>query len=172
MLYCRIPSPFGTLLLAGDEGSLQILHFDQPGHASPMGADWEERAKAFVLATRQLEEYFLGRLRSFDLPLAPQGTPFQLRVWKALRRIPYGETRSYLDVAETLGDSKAVRAVGAANGRNPIAIIIPCHRVIGSNGSLTGYGGGIEIKARLLALEGAAAAPRGQLSLLTNLKSS
>jgi methylated-DNA-[protein]-cysteine S-methyltransferase len=169
MLYSRIPSPLGPLLLAGDDEGLQLLHFEQPGHLFAVGPDWEERGKAFAPAARQLEQYFLGRLRSFDLPLAPQGTAFQLRVWKALLRIPYGETRSYLDVAETLGDPKAVRAVGAANGRNPIAIVIPCHRVIGSNGSLTGYGGGIQIKARLLALEGAAAAPRGQLSLLTNL---
>jgi methylated-DNA-[protein]-cysteine S-methyltransferase len=169
MLYCRVPSPLGPLLLAGDDDGLQLLHFEQPGHMTAVGPDWEERGGPFADATRQLEEYFLGRLRSFDLPLAPQGTPFQLRVWKALRRIPYGETRSYLDVAEGLGIPKAVRAVGAANGRNPIAIVIPCHRVIGSNGSLTGYGGGIQIKARLLALEGAAAAPRGQLSLLTNL---
>jgi methylated-DNA-[protein]-cysteine S-methyltransferase len=169
MLYCRMPSPLGSLLLAGDEDALQVLHFDQPERPAAVGADWEERERPFADARRQIERYFLGKLRDFDLALAPQGTPFQLKVWKALRRIPYGETRSYLDVAETLGDSKAVRAVGAANGRNPIAIVIPCHRVIGSNGSLTGYGGGIQIKARLLALEGAAAAPRGQLSLLTNL---
>ena len=169
MRYCRLPSPLGALLLAGDDEGLQLLHFEQPGRAWPVPPEWEEDQMEFALAARQLEAYFLGKLRSFDLPLAPKGTPFQLRVWKALCRIPYGETRSYLDIAEKLGDSKAVRAVGAANGRNPIAIVIPCHRVIGSNGSLTGYGGGIEIKARLLALEGAAAAPRGQLSLLTNL---
>jgi methylated-DNA-[protein]-cysteine S-methyltransferase len=169
MLYSRIPSPLGPLLLAGDDDGLQLLHFDQPGHIHPVGPDWEERDEAFAQAARQLDLYFHGRLRSFDIPLAPQGTPFQLRVWRKLLRIPYGETRSYLDVAESLGEPRAVRAVGAANGRNPIAIVIPCHRVIGSNGSLTGYGGGIQIKARLLALEGAAAAPRGQLSLLTNL---
>jgi len=170
MIYCRVPSPLGPLLLAGEDDGLRLLHFEQPGRSWPVGPDWVEREAFFAEAARQLEEYFLGRLRSFDLPLAPQGTPFQLRVWKALRRIPYGETRSYLDVAEGLGVPRAVRAVGAANGRNPIAIVIPCHRVIGSNGSLTGYGGGIELKARLLALEGAAAAPRGQLSLLTNLR--
>ena len=169
MRYRRLASPLGTLLLAGDDEGLRILHFDQPRRPAPVHPDWEESEASFAEAAAQLEAYFLGRLRAFDLPLAPQGTPFQLKVWKALRRIPYGETRSYLDIAERLGDSRAVRAVGAANGRNPIAIIIPCHRVIGSNGSLTGYGGGIEIKARLLALEGAAAAPRGQLSLLTNL---
>jgi methylated-DNA-[protein]-cysteine S-methyltransferase len=169
MQYCRLQSPLGILLLAGDDGGLRILHFEKPGREWPVPPAWEETEKPFQEAARQLQAYFLGKLRAFDLPLAPQGTPFQLKVWKALRRIPYGETRSYLDIAERLGDSKAVRAVGAANGRNPIAIIIPCHRVIGSNGSLTGYGGGIESKARLLALEGAAAAPRGQLSLLTNL---
>jgi methylated-DNA-[protein]-cysteine S-methyltransferase len=169
MLYCRIPSPLGPLLLAGDEDALRIVHFDQPGRPATLGEGWEESEKPFADARRQLEQYFQGKLRTFDLALRPEGTPFQLKVWKALRRIPYGETRSYLDIAERLGDSRAVRAVGAANGRNPIPIIIPCHRVIGSNGSLTGYGGGIQIKARLLALEGAAAAPRGQLSLLTNL---
>jgi methylated-DNA-[protein]-cysteine S-methyltransferase len=169
MRYCRLPSPLGTLLLAGDDQGLQILHFEQPGRSWPVPPEWEENEKGFAPAARQLAAYFLGKLRDFDLPLAPQGTPFQLSVWKALCRIPYGETRSYLDIAEKLGAPRAVRAVGAANGRNPIAIVIPCHRVIGSNGSLTGYGGGIEIKARLLALEGAAAAPRGQLSLLTNL---
>jgi len=170
MLYRRIPSPLGSLLLARDEKGLRRVHFEQPGHLWPVGPDWEERPERFGDVARQLELYFLGRLRAFDLGLAPEGTPFQVRVWDALREIPYGETRSYLDVAEGLGTARAVRAVGAANGRNPIPIVIPCHRVIGSNGSLTGYGGGIQIKARLLALEGAAAAPRGQLSLLTNLR--
>jgi methylated-DNA-[protein]-cysteine S-methyltransferase len=147
MDYCRMQSPFGPLLLASDAAGLRCLHLDVPGHASPFQEDWQERPER----------------------LASAGTPFQRRVWDALLRIPYGETRSYLDIAESLGAPSAVRAVGAANGKNPIAIVIPCHRVIGSNGSLTGYGGGIEMKARLLALEGAAAAPRGQLSLLTNL---
>lgn len=170
MLYCRVPGPVGTLLLAGDEAGLRRLEFERPGQPWSVEEGWLERPRAFAETARQLEEYFRGRLRDFDLPLAPEGTPFQFRVWKALRRIPYGETRSYLDVAQSLGAPRAVRAVGAANGRNPIAIVIPCHRVIGSNGALTGYGGGIDVKARLLALEGAAAAPRGQLSLLTNLR--
>ena len=170
MFYRRIPSPMGSLLLAGDDKGLRRIHFERPGALWTVEPGWEPGPDRFGDATRQLELYFLGRLRAFDLALAPEGTPFQLRVWDALTQIPYGETRSYLDVAEGLGAGKAVRAVGAANGRNPIPIVIPCHRVIGSNGSLTGYGGGIETKARLLALEGAAAAPRGQLSLLTNLR--
>jgi methylated-DNA-[protein]-cysteine S-methyltransferase len=169
MDYCRMQSPFGPLLLASDAAGLRCLHLDVPGHASPFQEDWQERPERLASANQQLQAYFEGKLRSFELVLAPAGTPFQRRVWDALLRIPYGETRSYLDVALSVGAPSAVRAVGAANGRNPIAIVIPCHRVIGSNGSLTGYGGGIEMKARLLALEGAAAAPRGQLSLLTNL---
>jgi methylated-DNA-[protein]-cysteine S-methyltransferase len=104
--------------------------------------------------TSQLADYFSGRRRTFDLPLAPKGTPFQLAVWSELQRIPYGETISYAELARRIGKSKAVRAVGAANGANPIPVIIPCHRVIGSSGTLTGYGGGIERKQWLLALEG------------------
>lgn len=104
-------------------------------------------------AAAQIKEYLKGSRKDFDLPLKPQGTDFQLRVWQALQAIPYGETRSYQEIAEQAGNIKACRAVGLANNRNPIAIIIPCHRVIGKNGSLTGYGGGLEIKARLLELE-------------------
>ena len=104
-------------------------------------------------AATQIKEYLKGSRKDFDLPLKPEGTDFQLRVWQALLAIPYGETRSYQEIAEQAGNIKACRAVGLANNRNPIAIIIPCHRVIGKNGSLTGYGGGLEIKARLLELE-------------------
>lgn len=104
-------------------------------------------------AAAQIKEYLKGSRKDFDLPLKPQGTDFQLRVWQALQAIPYGETRSYQEIAEQAGNIKACRAVGLANNRNPIAIIIPCHRVIGKNGSLIGYGGGLEIKARLLELE-------------------
>jgi methylated-DNA-[protein]-cysteine S-methyltransferase len=109
---------------------------------------------------RQLQEYFAGELREFDIPLLMEGTEFQKRVWKTLQTIPYGETISYGELAKKIGDSKAVRAVGAANGQNPIPIIVPCHRVIGSDGSLTGFGGGIENKRKLLELE------RGQGTLL------
>lgn len=111
------------------------------------GNDWTDRA------FEELEEYFLGRRREFDLPLSPDGTEFQKRVWAALREIPYGETRSYSEIAGQVGNPKAVRAVGMANHRNPIAIMIPCHRVIGKNGSLTGYAGGLDLKERLLKLE-------------------
>ena len=110
-------------------------------------------------AVRQLRAYFAGQLRRFDLPLDLRGTDFQLRVWRELERIPYGETRSYLQIAEAIGAPRAVRAVGAANGANPIPIVVPCHRVIGASGKLVGYGGGLPLKKRLLQLEGALALP-------------
>jgi O-6-methylguanine DNA methyltransferase len=112
-------------------------------------------------AVRQLRAYFAGQLRRFDLPLDMQGTEFQLRVWRELERIPYGETRSYQQIAEAIGAPRAVRAVGAANGANPIPIVVPCHRVIGASGKLVGYGGGLPLKKRLLQLEGALALPLG-----------
>jgi O-6-methylguanine DNA methyltransferase len=112
-------------------------------------------------ALRQLRAYFAGQLRRFELPLDLRGTDFQLRVWRELERIPYGETRSYLEIAEAIGAPRAVRAVGAANGANPIPIVVPCHRVIGASGKLVGYGGGLPLKKRLLQLEGAVALPLG-----------
>jgi methylated-DNA-[protein]-cysteine S-methyltransferase len=114
---------------------------------------WVENKELFREATRQLEAYFSGKLESFDLKLAPEGTEFQKSVWKALCKIPYGETRTYKDIAASVGKPKAYRAVGLANNRNPIAIIVPCHRVIGSNGKLTGYASGLDVKAFLLKLE-------------------
>lgn len=153
MDYCLTDSPVGPLVLAGEDGALEILEFES-GRMPPRGAlDWREDRKLFGEAVSQLVAYFAGRLRRFDLRLAPRGTPFQRRVWDALLEIPYGETRAYGELARRLGDPKAARAVGLANGRNPIAIVIPCHRVIGSTGKLTGYGGGIAIKRQLLALE-------------------
>ncbi len=144
-------SPVGLLRLVSNGAALLHCEFENPRYpfeASPAGED------AIIRATRkQLDAYFAGKLRAFDLPLAPQGTPFQQRCWVALQKIPYGVTRSYGQQAATIGSPKAVRAVGLANGRNPIAIIIPCHRVIGANGSLTGYGGGMERKRQLLDLE-------------------
>lgn len=116
--------------------------------------EWKEDAAFFTAILRQLRAYFAGELREFDIPLLLEGTAFQKRVWKNLQNIPYGETISYGELAKRIGDPKAVRAVGAANGQNPIPIIVPCHRVIGSNGSLTGFGGGIENKKKLLELEG------------------
>ncbi|WP_431733585.1 methylated-DNA--[protein]-cysteine S-methyltransferase [Fusobacterium necrophorum] len=126
------------------------MSFHQLEHREEME---EKRTELLEEAERQLQEYFAGRLQHFDLPLHPQGTEFQKKVWKALMSIPYGETRSYGEIAKQIGKEKAVRAVGGANHVNPISIVIPCHRVIGKNGSLTGYGGGLKIKETLLTLE-------------------
>jgi methylated-DNA-[protein]-cysteine S-methyltransferase len=144
-------SPVGPLTLISDGKALTHCEFENPRYPyepAPRGED-----KILANARRQLDSYFAGKLKAFDLPLAPQGTEFQRRVWDALLKIPYGVTRSYGQQAAAIHSPKAVRAVGLANGRNPIAIIIPCHRVIGSNGSLTGYGGGMERKRLLLDLE-------------------
>ena len=141
-----ISSPIGPLTLAFDDaGALVSIDFGKKhSGGSDVGAD----------AVNQLEEYFQGRRREFNICLAPHGTPFQLAVWNELLKIPFGQTRSYGDVARALGRPTSTRAVGAANGANPIPIVIPCHRVIGSDGSLIGFGGGLEIKARLLEHEG------------------
>ncbi len=161
MLYRMLDSPIGRLLLAGDQAGIRLLLFAQ-GRDRRVRPDpgWTPDGGALDTAAQQLSEYFGGRRRAFDMPLAPEGTPFQQTVWKALRDIPYGETTSYGELARRIGNPKAVRAVGLANGSNPISIVIPCHRVIGSNGSLVGYGGGLPIKQALLALE------RGQRRLL------
>jgi methylated-DNA-[protein]-cysteine S-methyltransferase len=149
MWHAYAPSPIGDLLLvAGEEGLLQV-HFP-PAHP-PVDAPRGYARLAPVI--QQLAEYFAGDRKQFDLPLALRGTPFQIEVWRALQQIPYGQTRSYEDVARSIGRPTATRAVGAANGANPIPIIIPCHRVIGKNGGLTGFGGGIAVKRRLLGLE-------------------
>jgi methylated-DNA-[protein]-cysteine S-methyltransferase len=156
MKYCtQFESPVGKLLLIADETALNGIYFDGARDYPADTRDCEERPDHPILkkTRRQLEEYFAGRRKTFDLPLAPAGTPFQLSVWKALERIAYGETQSYGQIAQSIGKPKAVRAVGAANGANPIPIVIPCHRVIGSDGSLTGYGGGLTRKRQLLALE-------------------
>jgi len=148
-------SPVGPLLLAADAQGLRRVNFQ--GGTDPLqpGTEWREDAEPFALALTQLREYFAGTRRVFDLPLAAQGTTFQLGVWRALREIPYGETRSYGELARRLGLAGAARAVGVANGANPLPIIVPCHRVIGADGSLTGFGGGLPIKRALLELEGA-----------------
>lgn len=164
-IFTIMPSPLGEIVIARQERGLTHVAF-LPHAGLPLAA-WRRDDAAVAEAVGQLTAYFAGERREFDLPLAPQGTPFQLRVWAALPTIPYGQTISYGELARQLGDGKAVRAVGAANGRNPIAIIIPCHRVIGSDGSLTGYGGGLERKEALLSLEGYGRAPvNRQLSLL------
>jgi methylated-DNA-[protein]-cysteine S-methyltransferase len=141
------------LLLAGDEEGLELVAFAEGRHAPQPESDWRYHTQPLQKAVGQLTAYFAGNLRSFDLPLRPRGTPFQLAVWQALQDIPYGRTISYGELARRIGNPKASRAVGLANGSNPIAIVVPCHRVIGSNGKLTGYGGGLDNKEILLALE-------------------
>lgn len=160
VLFTKIESPIGPLLLASDEAGLRGIYFANGKHAAKPDPEWQEDPTPLKEGIRQLRAYFAADLEAFDLPLAPQGTPFQLKVWKLLCEIPYGETISYGELARRAGNPKASRAVGLANGSNPIPIIIPCHRVIGSNGKLTGYGGGLPIKEKLLALE------RRQLRLL------
>ena len=154
--YAIYSTRFGDVVIAANEEGLVALAFH--GSDRPTSIDSKWRMGATVLtdrAARQLEEYFAGTRRTFELPLDPQGTEFQRRVWDALLRIPYGETRSYREQAEALGNPRAIRAVARANGANRIAIVIPCHRVIGADGTLTGYAGGLARKAQLLTLEGA-----------------
>jgi methylated-DNA-[protein]-cysteine S-methyltransferase len=154
-------SPVGPLLLAGDSEALHVLAFGVGSRPREIDADWTLDTKGVLKNVRnELDQYFAGTLRKFSTKLAFNGTPFQTAVWKELTRIPYGETISYLDLAKRIDNVKAVRAVGMANGANPIAIIVPCHRVIGSNGSLTGFGGGLPTKRALLELE------KGQRTLL------
>jgi methylated-DNA-[protein]-cysteine S-methyltransferase len=152
----RIDSPLGELQLVGDGQALTQLEMSP--RSAPAGAVHDPEAFADVSA--QLAAYFAGELTEFDVPLAPRGSDFQLSVWQALTRIPYGETATYGEIAAEVGRPDAVRAVGSTNGRNPIAVIIPCHRVIGADGSLVGYGGGLDRKRLLLELEAEHAAPR------------
>ncbi len=172
LFYTQIDdSPVGPLLLAGDHHALHVLAFGIPptggrqerqvSRPREIDAEWQPDRKGVLNAIRkELDQYFAGRLKQFSTPVAFCGTPFQNTVWQELRRIPYGETISYLQLAQRIRNPKAVRAVGLANGANPIAIIVPCHRVIGSNGSLTGFGGGLPTKRALLELE------KGQRTLL------
>ena len=165
MIYRFLGSPVGDLLLARDDAGLRMIHFmgrdtTRPCVLKVVPSDWRKRDDAFDDVVAQLTEYFAGERRQFDLTLAPAGTPFQQRVWRALLDIPYGETTSYGELAARIGQRNASRAVGLANGSNPVSIVIPCHRVIGANGKLTGYGGGLPNKERLLALE------RGERRLL------
>jgi methylated-DNA-[protein]-cysteine S-methyltransferase len=148
-IYTYVDSPIGAILVAGDDNAVAEIHF---AGAKPK-PEWSRDDAALADATSQLRAYFAGELCAFDLPLAPRGTDFQQAVWSALRQIPYGETTTYSAIAAEIGKPSAVRAVGAANGANPIPIVIPCHRVIGSGGSMTGFGGGIDVKRQLLALE-------------------
>ena len=157
--YRWLDSPFGRLLISGDDTGLRSIFFDREGRRCTPGSDWIRDDASHAEAVRQLGAYFEGRLKEFDLALAPHGTEFQLEVWRALVEIPYGETASYAEIAARIGRPEAVRAVGAANGANPLPIVVPCHRVIGADGSLTGYGGGLDLKASLLALERAVTRP-------------
>jgi methylated-DNA-[protein]-cysteine S-methyltransferase len=151
--YSRIETSIGPLLLTADDAGLRSITFENGWHPARPDPSWQKDESRLRETLRQLRAYFAGKLQKFDLPLAPEGTPFQLKVWKELCEIPYGETISYGELARRIGNPNASRAVGLANGANPIPIVIPCHRVIGSNGKLTGYGGGLPIKEKLLALE-------------------
>ena len=147
-------SPVGPLLLVATAAGLTHVLFGAGRQTEAAGEDCAASRRVLDRAAKQLGEYFAGRRRDFDLPLAPSGTEFQMSVWRGLREIPFGETRSYGEIARRIRRPKAVRAVGAANGANPISIIGPCHRVIGADGSLTGFGGGLPAKKALLRLEG------------------
>jgi methylated-DNA-[protein]-cysteine S-methyltransferase len=153
MIYTTIDSPIGPLLLTGDGEALRGLSMQGGRRPVAIGSDWQREDDAFGAVRTQLRQYFSGRRSAFELDLALAGNPFELTVWKALAQIPYGTTTSYGTLAQRIGHPSAARAVGLANGHNPIAVIVPCHRVIGADGSLTGFGGGLERKRFLLDLE-------------------
>ena len=157
-VYKQMASPVGKLTLAATDGGLAAILWenDRPGRVHLEMSAEEPAHPVLVEAERQLNEYFAGRRTTFDLKLDVSGTAFQRTVWNALLTIPFGETRSYAQIARQIGSPTAARAVGAANGRNPVSIVTPCHRVLGSSGALTGFAGGLAIKARLLALESTA----------------
>jgi methylated-DNA-[protein]-cysteine S-methyltransferase len=161
-----MPSPVGRLTLVGEGERLVGIYFENTEVSAGPPAAWVRDERRLADAVRQLEEYFAGRRTRFDLPLAPRGTPFQRQVWDELLRIPYGETTSYGELARALGKPAASRAVGAANGRNPLSIVVPCHRVIGADGSMTGYGGEVRRKVVLLELEARVAAGLPPTALL------
>lgn len=150
LFYSEMDSPVGTLWLLGDGERLQALYMREQRHRPPQPPGCERNDQAFRLVREQLKAYFAGKLRKFEISLDAEGSDFQKRVWKALCQIPFGATESYGGVAKSIGNTNASRAVGLANGKNPIGIIVPCHRVVGANGSLTGYGGGLPRKQWLL----------------------
>ena len=158
--YRRILTPLGTLFATASGGALTGLYYEGGRHAPEISPQWIEDPESQPLAecARQLADFFAGKRQCFDLPIAPQGTPFQERVWREIAAIPYGETISYAELARRAGAKGSARAAGAATGRNPLSIVVPCHRVVGSSGSLTGYAGGLERKTRLLEIEGVFAA--------------
>ena len=160
LAFTETDTPVGRLLLAGTDEYLSLLWFQSGARPMTPNPAWRRDERPLRRVVEELDGYFAGRLHQFSLSLQPEGTEFQKRVWKELQQIPYGDTISYGQLAERIGNPKASRAVGLANGANPISIIVPCHRVIGANGKLTGYGGGLSIKEKLLALE------RNQLQLL------
>jgi methylated-DNA-[protein]-cysteine S-methyltransferase len=151
--YCFYQSPLGTLLLMGRKGIIEKVYFPNGKKKAALDDKCVEDKLAFSEAATQLDEYFQGKRKNFELALNPEGTDFQQQVWKELQRVGYGETACYQEIAERIGNPRACRAVGMANGKNPIPIIIPCHRIIGKDGSLTGFGGGLKIKKQLLELE-------------------
>jgi len=155
--YARFMTPLGTVIATAAGGALTAIHFVDERHAPKVERDWVEDPGTAPLdeCARQIRDYLDGTRKRFDLPLAPEGSEFQRRVWIEIARIPYGKTISYAELAERAGAPGSARAAGAATGRNPLAMVVPCHRVVGSDGSLTGYAGGIERKARLLEIEGA-----------------
>jgi methylated-DNA-[protein]-cysteine S-methyltransferase len=153
MYFHIVESPIGPILLAGDEDGLKYVNIRKGKKKVKVPDGWVENEEFFRDVSGQLEAYFAGELKSFDIELAPEGTEFQKSVWKALCEIPYGETRTYGEIAKSIGNTKASRAVGLANNRNPISILVPCHRVIGANGKLTGYASGLDVKEFLLKLE-------------------
>jgi methylated-DNA-[protein]-cysteine S-methyltransferase len=157
----RVATPIGNLSVIADRTGVREIRFAHDARALPEAAEDRFGTSVAATAAAQLEQYFGGLRREFTLPLAPEGDAFQRLVWQELQRIPFGATVSYGEIARRIGDARAARAVGAANGRNPIPIVIPCHRVIGADGSLTGYGGGLELKRWLLRHEGAL--PEGDL---------
>jgi methylated-DNA-[protein]-cysteine S-methyltransferase len=160
LAYTHLDSPLGLLLLAGDGERLHLLHMQEGRRPLKIHARWRRSESALGAVSSQLREYFARERSSFDLALAFEGSSFEQRVWSALLEIPYGETTTYGEIARRIGDPGAARAVGAANARNPIAVIVPCHRVIGADGTLVGYGGGLERKRLLLELERERRCPR------------
>lgn len=161
MYYTEMRTPIGPLLLAADEAGLRHILFHRDAASAP--PEWHESKSRLAPVVKQLDEYFKGQRTQFELKLAPEGTPFQTTVWYALAEIPYGETISYGELAARIDRPRAIRAVGAANGANPLPIVLPCHRVIGKNGKLVGFGGGLPTKAALLDSERSTANGQGSL---------
>jgi methylated-DNA-[protein]-cysteine S-methyltransferase len=154
--YIRFATPLGTLFATAIGATLTGIHYEGGRHAPPISREWKEDPYSSPLkeCAEQLADYFAGKRQCFDLPVAPRGTPFQVRVWREIARIPFGETITYAQLASRAGAPGSARAAGAATGRNPLSIVVPCHRVVGADGSLTGYAGGLERKTRLLEIEG------------------